>query len=142
MVEKGQWTVLLYSVSKRLPELRLSLPRIKVERDRRPHWIGDYSYYKTNANKLPVAWLSAMPYSCTLDRMLCEIFVAYPSLGLVYMLKTDVLDGFYHIGVRPEEAPKLGLIFPSGADEDPMLSIPLTLNMGWKNSLPLFCTAT
>ena len=51
-------------------------------------------------------------------------------------------DGFYHIGLLPEEAPKLGIIFPSGVDEEPMLAIPLTLPMGWKNSPPLFCTAT
>ena len=51
-------------------------------------------------------------------------------------------DGFYRIGIRPEDAPKLGLIFPSGADEEPMVSIPLMLPMGWKKSSPLFCTAT
>ena len=55
MVEKGQWTVLPYSVYKWLPRLRLSPPGVKVERDRRPRWIGDYSYFKTNADTLPVA---------------------------------------------------------------------------------------
>ena len=58
------------------------------------------------------------------------------------MLKVDVSDGFYHIGIRPEDAPKLGLIFPSGSDEEPMVAIPLTLSMVCKNSPPLFCTAT
>ena len=36
MVEKGQWVVLSYLVSKGLPGLRLSPPGVKVERDRRP----------------------------------------------------------------------------------------------------------
>ena len=50
--------------------------------------------------------------------------------------------GFYRIGLRPEDAPKPGHIFPSGADEEPMVDIPLTLPMVWKNSPPLFCMAT
>ena len=74
--------------------------------------------------------------------MLCEIVFADPALGPVYMVKADVSDGFYRIGIRPEDAPKLGLIFPSGADEEPMGAIPLTLPMSWKNSPPLFCTTT
>ena len=63
-------------------------------------------------------------------------------MGPIYILKANVSDGFYLIGLLPEEAPKLGIIFPSGVDEEPMLAIPLTLPMGWKNSPPLFCTAT
>ena len=52
------------------------------------------------------------------------------------------MDGFYRIGLRPEDAPKLGLIFHNGADEEPMVAIPFTLPMGWKNSPPLFYTST
>ena len=52
------------------------------------------------------------------------------ALGYVYLLKVDVSDGFYRIGLRPEDAPKLGLILPSGKEEEPMVDIPLTLPMG------------
>ena len=142
MVEKGQWVVLPYLVTKRLPGLRLSPPGVKVERDRRPRWLGDYSYFKTYAETLPVACLSAMQYGRALDRLLREIVFADPALGPVYLLKADVSDGFYCIGLRPEDSPKLGLIFPSGVDEEPMVDIPLTFPMGWKNSRPLFCTST
>ena len=45
MAEKGKWTVLPYLVAKRLPGLRLIPLSVKVERDRRPRWIGDYSYF-------------------------------------------------------------------------------------------------
>ena len=55
MVDKGQWTVLPYLVVKRLLGLRLSPPRVKLERDRISRWIGAYSYYKNNAKTLPVA---------------------------------------------------------------------------------------
>ena len=64
------------------------------------------------------------------------------SLGYNYLLKADVSDGFYRIGLRPTDAPKLGLIFPSGKGKEQIVAIPLTLPMGWKNSPPLFCTAT
>ena len=141
MLEKGQWVVLPYSVAKGLPGLRLIPPGVKVERDRIPRWLGDYSYFKTNAETLPVACLSAMQYGWALDRLIREIVYAEPALGYVYMLKADVLDGFYCIGLRPEDAPKLGLIFPSGEDEETMVATPLTLPMGWKNCPPLFCTA-
>ena len=46
MIEKGQWVVLPYSVSKGLPGLRLIPPGVKVERDWRPCWLGDYSFFK------------------------------------------------------------------------------------------------
>ena len=77
-----------------------------------------------------------------LDHLLHEIAFADPALGPVSILKADVPDGFYRIGIRPEDAPKLGLIFPSGANEEPMVATPLTLPMGWKNSPLLLCMAT
>ena len=94
MVEKGQWEVLPYSAAKRLPGHRLSPPGVKVERDRRPLWLGDCSYFETNANTLPVACLSSMQYGCVLDRLIRKIVFAETALGSVYMLKADMLDGF------------------------------------------------
>ena len=83
-----------------------------------------------------------MQYGQALDRLLREIIFAEPDLVYVYLLKADVSNGFYRIGLRLEDAPKLGLIFPSSAEKEPMVAIPLTLPMGWKNYPPLFCTAT
>ena len=69
--------------------------------DRRPRWLGNYSYFKTNAETLPVAWLFAMQYCWALDCLLREIVYADPALGYVYLLKSNVSDGFYRIGLRP-----------------------------------------
>ena len=77
-----------------------------------------------------------MQYGRAIDRLLRKIVFADPSLGPAYMLKADVLKGFYCIGIRPKDAPKLGLIFPSGADEEPMVATPLTLPMGWNPPPP------
>ena len=84
MLEKWQWVVLPYLVAKRLPGLRLSPPGVKVGQDRRPFWISDYSYFKTNAETLPVACLSAMKYGRPLDCLIREIVLADPALGPVY----------------------------------------------------------
>ena len=116
-------------------------PGVKVEQDKTIHWHGDYSYFKTNAKTLPVACLSVMQYGWVLDRLLHEIVFAEPALGYVYLLKADVSNGFYPIWLRPDDVPKLDLIFPNGADEEPMVATPLALLMSWKNSPPLFCTA-
>ena len=83
-----------------------------------------------------------MQYGRALDRLIREIVYADPALSYVYLLKEDVSNGFYRIGLRPEDAPNLGFIFPSGKEEEQMVAIPLTLPMGWKKSPPLFFTAT
>ena len=83
-----------------------------------------------------------MQYGQALDRLIREIVYADPALGYVYLLKADVSDGFYRIGLRQKDAPELGLILPGGKEEKQMVAIPLTLPMGWKKSQPLFCTAT
>ena len=44
-----------------------------------------------------------------LDRLIRKIVYADPELGYVYLLKADVSDGFYRIGLRPQDAPKLVL---------------------------------
>ena len=72
-----------------------------------------------------------MQYGRAVDCLIREIVYADPALGYVYLLKADVSDGFYRIGLRPTYAPKLGLIFPSGKEKDQMVAIPLTLPMGW-----------
>ena len=113
MEEKGQWMVLPYSMVNRLTGLRFSPPGVKVERDRIPRLLGNYSYFKTNAETLPVPSLFFMQYGCALDPLLCEIVFTESALGPVYLLKADVSDGFYRIGLRSEDAPKLSLIFPT-----------------------------
>ena len=98
--------------------------------------------FKTIAETFPIACLSAIQYGRALDCLIQNIVYVDPELGYVYLLKADVSDGFYHIGLRPKDAPMLGLIFPSGKEEEQMVPIPLTLPMEWKKSPPFFCTAT
>ena len=48
-----------------------------------------------------------------LDRFVREIVIANQYLGLIYVLKADASNEFYHIALRPEDAPNMGLGFPS-----------------------------
>ena len=145
MVEKGRWVVLLYLVVKGLPGLRLIPPGVKEERYRRPQWLVYYIFSNLNSETLPIAAmsaLSAMQYGRSLERLVRGVVIANPALGAVHFLKACVSDVFYRIVLRLTDAPNLGLGFPLEGEYDKLVVIPLTLPMEWKNSRPIFCTAT
>ena len=70
------------------------------------------------------------------------MFFSDPARGTIYMLKTDVSNGFYQISLRPANAVKLGLIFPLYDGDEMLVANPPTLPMMWKNFPHLFFTAT
>ena len=84
----------------------------------------------------------SMQFGHALDRILREILLADPSLGETYLLKVDISDGFYRIDLNTEDIPKLGVVFPTAPGAQPLVALPLVLPMGWKNSPPIFTTAT
>jgi hypothetical protein len=51
-------------------------------------------------------------------------------------------DGFYRVGLDPDQAPGLAVILPKEPDEDQLFAIPFVLPMGWVESPPFFCIAT
>jgi Reverse transcriptase (RNA-dependent DNA polymerase). len=142
MIQKGQWTILPYSVVEQLPNLRISPPGVVPQRDRRPRWIVDYSFYGINQETLPLVADDAMQFGHTLDRILRHILLADPQHGPVYLLKLDISDGFYRIDLCPDDIPRLGVVFPVPQGTELLVALPLVLPMGWKNSPPAFCTAT
>ena len=101
MVEKWKWVVLPNHVVRWLPELQLIQIRVKVEKERRPRWLDDYILNTNNPNTLTQAHLSTIQYVQSFDRVMLEIVYAEPSIGPVYVLKADVSDVFYCIGLRP-----------------------------------------
>jgi hypothetical protein len=142
MIQKGQWTILPFSAIKELTNLRLSPPGVVPQRERRPRWIVDYSFYGINQETLPLVADDVMQFGHSLARILRHILLADPQHGPVYLLKIDIADGFYRIDVNPDDVPKLGGVFPSPPGVEPLVALPLVLPMGWKNSPPAFCTAT
>ena len=142
MMSRGQWLVLPYSAVKDLPGLRLSPPGVVPQRNRRPRWICDYSWWGINADTLPLAAKESMQFGHALDRILREILLADPTHGPVYLIKIDISDGFYRIALNIDDIPKLGVVFPTLPGEEPLVAFLLVLPMGWSNSPPIFSTAT
>ena len=85
---------------------------MKEEWDRWPRWLGDYTYTNLNAETLSIASLSAIQYVWALYRLIREVIILDPTLGPIYVMQADGSDGFYSIGPRPTDAPKLVLVFP------------------------------
>ena len=142
MIRKDQWVILPYSVVKNMKGLRLSPPGCVPQRDRRPRWICDYSFYEVNQETLPIAAMESMQFGHALDRILRHILISNPDHGPTYLMKVDLSDGFYRMGLAPDDIPKLGVVFPTHPGEEPLVTFPLVLPMGWKNSPPVFSTAT
>jgi len=142
MIQKGQWLVLPASAVQDWPGLRYSPPGVVEQRERRPRWIVDYSYWGINEETLPLAAVESMQFGLALDRILREILLANPEFGPVNLMKVDLSDGFYRIGLNIGDIPKLGVVFPTEPGEEPLVAFPLVLPMGWRNSPPIFSTAT
>lgn len=142
MINRGQWIILPYTEIAHLPGLRISPPGVVPQRERRPRWICDYSWWGVNDDTLPLAAMEAMQFGHTLDRVLREILLADPAFGPVQLIKLDISDGFYRIGVAVDDIPRLGVIFPTPPGAAPLVAFPLVLPMGWTNSPPIFSTAT
>lgn len=142
MVDKGFWMVLPFDSVKDHPALRLSPIGVVPQANRRPRPIVDYTFYGINDATQPNAHMDSMQFGRTLDRIIRKIVTANPRHGRVYLSKTDLADGFYRLFLSPRDALKLGVVFPQGPHEPPLVAIPICLPMGWKNSPPAFCTAT
>ena len=53
-----------------------------------------------------------MKYGWDLDHPIREIVISDPTMVPVHVLKADVIDSFYHIGLCPMDDPKMGIVFP------------------------------
>ena len=142
MIKKGHWVLLPADLIRRDPNLRLSPLGVVPQRDRRPRTISDYSYFGVNDDTVPMAYRSAMQFGRALPRLLQRIHESNPKFGPVYLSKIDIADGFYRIGLRPDGALRLGVLFPSRPNERQLIGIPLVLPMGWAESPPAFCSST
>lgn len=142
MVEKGQWIVLPYSAVHHLLGLRAHPIGGFPQHDRRPRPIADLTFFGVNDATQPATAVEAMQFGHVLDRLIRAIVHANPELGPVYLSKTDLKDGFYRIYLSARDVPKLAVLFPAGPDEPELIALPLALPMGWKNSPPIFSTAT
>ena len=83
-----------------------------------------------------------MQFDHALDRLLRKILLADPKFSPVELMKVDMSDGFYRVGLNIDDIPKLGVAFPTQPGEEQLVALPLVLPMGWKNSPPVFSAVT
>ena len=125
MIQKHYWIVLPYHLVRRLPNLRISPLGVVPQRERRPRIIVDYTFSGVNDDTVKQAPREAMQFGHALERILRHILFAPAQHGPVYLLKIDLLDGFYRVQLRPEDLPRLGVILPSPPDNNHTLHFPL-----------------
>ena len=130
MINLEQWVVLPYSVACKLNNLHISLPGVIPQRDRRFRWICNYTWSGINPSSLPLLPLDALQYGRAFDRITRQILLADPRYGPVYLLKCDIADGYYRLGLTIGDIPRLAVAFPASLGEDPLIALPLVLHMG------------
>lgn len=148
-VRKGFWVMLPYRLLKKkmqkegvLKRIRLSPPGVIPQRDRRPRWIVDYTFYGVNQETLQLGPKDAMQFGRALERVLYWVRRANPRYGPVYLGKVDLADGFYRVWLMADTIPQLAVTFPKYPGEEQMVAFPLALPMGWVESAKYFCAAT
>jgi hypothetical protein len=85
---------------------------------------------------LRLAPADAMQFGRALPRVLQGIFDANTRFGPVFLIKVDIVDGFYRISINPAGIPKLGVVFPTEPGAEAMVAFPFRLPMGWSTRLP------
>ena len=116
----------------------MSLAGLLPQRDRGDRIVIDYTWSGVNEATHRLA-PDSMQFGHTLQRILQLMYNADPRHGPIYMMKVDIADGFYRVGMAPEEVPSLGLHLSPGPDRKTLVAFPLVLPMGWVESPPQFC---
>jgi hypothetical protein len=142
MIHKKQWILPPAALAMTQEELRISTLGVPPQRDRRPRSIIDYTFYHINEDTVVRAPPEAMQFGKALWRILAGIVQANTGLGPVYLSKVDIADGFYHIWVKAADIPKLGVLLPAEQGQERLIGFPVVLPMGWKESPPVFTSAT
>ena len=100
--------------------------------------MGDYTFYCINDENLTLDAAESMQFGHTLERFLRELILTKPALGTLFLAKTDMCDDFYRIDLAQSDVQKLGLTFhhvsKSINPDDQLVTIPLVILIGWKNS--------
>ena len=65
-----------------------------------------------------------MQFGHALKRILQRMYDADPRHGPIYMVKVDIADGFYRVGLAPEDVTSLGVCLPPGQDGNTLVAFP------------------
>ena len=124
-----------------LDGLRLSPAVLIPQRDRRYRIVIDYTWSGVNDATRRLA-PDSMQFGHDLQQILQRMYDADPRHVPIYMMKVDISDGFYSVGLAPEDITSLGVCLPPGPDGKTLVAFPLVLPMVWVESPPQFCAVT
>ena len=101
-VETGFWIVLPLEDAVGLNGLHLSLAGLVPQRDHRDRIVIDYTWSGVNEATRRLS-PDSMQFVHALGRILQRMYDADPRHGPIYMMKVDIVDGFYRVGLAPED---------------------------------------
>ena len=99
-VEKGFWIVLPLEDAVGLNGLRLSPAGLIPQRDLWDRIVTDYTWSGVNEATRRLA-PDSMHFGHALQRILQRMYDADPRHGPIYMMKVDIADGLYCVGLAP-----------------------------------------
>jgi hypothetical protein len=123
-MQKGQWILLPYELVKDLPNLRLSPLGVVAQCDCHPCVIINYTFNGVNEDTIRLASREAMQFGRALQGILETILNANPQYGPIHLIKVDIANGFYRVWVNSSDIPKLGVIFPTLPNSEPLVAFP------------------
>jgi len=77
-----------------------------------------------------------------LPRLIAAMAAAIPDHGPIFFAKWDIKDGFWRMLISEHDAWNFAYLLPAQPGEPVQLVIPTSLQMGWCESPPFFCSAT
>jgi len=134
------------------PNLKISPLAAVPHKSRRFRAILDLSFQlclgglhlpSVNSATRPQASAHAMrQLGSVLPWLIAAMAAAAPDNGPIFFAKWDIKDGFWHLVVHPDDAWNFCYVLPSEPGEEPMIVVPLCLQMGWCKSPAFFCSAS
>jgi hypothetical protein len=130
MIKKGQWILLPANLVLSNRNMCLIPLGVVPQCERRPRTICDYSFCLVNDDTIKLCPVEYMQSGRALLRIPQKIARSDLRLGLVFLSKIDISDGFYCIAIRSEDVPKFAVMFPTAPGEEQLIGLPLVLTMG------------
>ncbi len=105
--------------------------------------IGGVKLPSVNDSTIPLAAHESMQQlGQVLPRLIAAVAAAAPENGPIFFAKWDIKDGFWRMVVSDDDAWNFCYILPGSPADNPIIVVPTSLQMGWCESPPFFCTAT
>ena len=137
------WVVLpLDQIQALNKDLHLSPMAVKVEHNCQPCVLVDHTWFGVNEHTIHDLPCEVMQFSGMLPWLLWLIQHADPAKGPLFLSKYDLMDGFYHICLAPDDALKVAVMMPCYNGETQLAAMPLSLTMGWTKLPPMFSAAS